>query len=63
MRGPEGRPPNVEPSPEGLGIYSEDDLSAEGAALNLSRSHLCYEERTGISYYAELDNGHVSGFL
>ena len=42
MRGPEGRPAKREPSPEGLGIYPEDDPpapacrgSAVGAALNL----------------------------
>jgi hypothetical protein len=42
MRGPEGRPPKREPSPEGLGLYSEDDLPAPacrgstvGAALYL----------------------------
>ena len=40
MRGPEGRSPKREPSPE-VGDPSEDDLSAVGAALNLGRSHLC----------------------
>ena len=35
MGGPEGRLPKREPSPEGLGINPEDDLSAVGAGLNL----------------------------
>ncbi len=35
MRGPEGRLPKREPSPEGLGLNSEYELSAVGAALNL----------------------------
>jgi hypothetical protein len=35
MRGPEGRSSKLQPSPEGLGINPEDDLSAVGAALNL----------------------------
>jgi hypothetical protein len=34
MRGPEGRPAKLQPSPEGLGIHPEDDMSAGGAALN-----------------------------
>ena len=33
MRGPAGRSSKREPSPGGLGINSEDDLSAVGAAL------------------------------
>jgi hypothetical protein len=36
MLGPEGRSSKLQPSPEGLGINSEDDLSAVGAALNLA---------------------------
>jgi hypothetical protein len=40
MRGPEGRSSKRQPSPEGLGINTENDLSAVGAALNLGRSHL-----------------------
>ena len=32
---PGGPAAKREPSPEGLGIYPEDDLSAVGAALNL----------------------------
>ena len=32
---PGGPTAKRKPSPEGLGIYSEDDLSAVGAALNL----------------------------
>jgi hypothetical protein len=35
MQGPEGRSSKREPSPEGLGINPEDDLSALGAALDL----------------------------
>jgi hypothetical protein len=35
MRGPEGWSAKLQPSPEGLGINPEDDLSAVGAALNL----------------------------
>src|ERR1700733_1057323 len=35
--GPEGRPAKLQPSPEGLGINPEDDLSAVGAALRLKR--------------------------
>jgi hypothetical protein len=35
MRGPEGRQPKREPSPERLGLNPEHDLSAGGAALNL----------------------------
>ncbi len=38
MRGPEGRPAKREPSPEGLGINSEDDPSAVGAALTYSEA-------------------------
>jgi hypothetical protein len=34
MRGPEGRLAKHQPSPEGLGINPEDDMSAVGAALN-----------------------------
>ena len=34
--------PKRQPSPEGLGLNSEDDLSAVGAALNLACSHLCH---------------------
>jgi hypothetical protein len=34
MRGPEGRLAKLQPSPEGLGIHPEDDMSAVGAALN-----------------------------
>ena len=34
IRGPEGRSSKLQPSPEGLGINPEDDLSAVGAALN-----------------------------
>jgi hypothetical protein len=34
MRGPEGRLAKRQPSPEGLGINPEDDMSAVGAALN-----------------------------
>jgi len=33
MRGPEGRPSKLQPSPEGLGINSAYDVSAVGAAL------------------------------
>jgi hypothetical protein len=42
MRGPEGLSSKLQPSPEGLGINPQDDLSAVGAALNLAHSHLCY---------------------
>jgi hypothetical protein len=42
MRGPEGRRSKLQPSPEGLGINTEDDRSAVGAALNLGPSHLCH---------------------
>ncbi|MGB8536589.1 MAG: hypothetical protein WCD57_09255, partial [Acidobacteriaceae bacterium] len=37
MRGPEGRPSKLQPSPEGLGYQSQADLSAVGAALNLGQ--------------------------
>jgi hypothetical protein len=47
MRGPEGRSSKLQPSPEGLGINPEDDLSAVGAALNRYRlfQHLQIERR------------------
>jgi hypothetical protein len=45
MRGPEGRPPNVSPARKGWGSNLEHDVSAVGAALNLTLSHLCHEER------------------
>jgi hypothetical protein len=34
VRGPEGRLAKLQPSPEGLGINPEEDMSAVGAALN-----------------------------
>ena len=37
---PGGPAAKREPSPEGLGLNAEYDLSAVGAALNLGRSHL-----------------------
>jgi hypothetical protein len=37
---PGGLPAKREPSPEGLGTYFEDDLSAGGAALNLGHTYL-----------------------
>src|SRR5882724_9205279 len=36
MQGPEGRPPNVSPARKGWETDPEEDLSAAGAALNLS---------------------------
>jgi len=36
MQRPGGPAAKLQPSPEGLGINPEDDLSAVGAALNLS---------------------------
>src|ERR1700733_4209387 len=41
MRGPEGRSSKREPSPGGLGINPEDDLSAVGAALNRGPAPTC----------------------
>jgi hypothetical protein len=38
MRGPEGRLAKLQPSPEGLGINPEEDMSAVGAALNPART-------------------------
>ncbi|MEA2261875.1 MAG: hypothetical protein QOJ51_4700, partial [Acidobacteriaceae bacterium] len=35
-QGPEGRPPNVSPARKGWETDPEEDLSAAGAALNLS---------------------------
>jgi hypothetical protein len=43
---PRGPAAKREPSPEGLGINSEDDLSAIGAALNAAYSRLCHLERS-----------------
>jgi hypothetical protein len=39
---PGGPAAKLQPSPGGLGINPEDDLSAVGAALNLGPLHLCH---------------------
>jgi hypothetical protein len=54
---PRGPPAKREPSPEGLGLNPDDNLSAVGAALNLGPLAL------RISYCAAPINGHLCGFL
>jgi hypothetical protein len=39
---PVGPVAKLQPSPEGLGINPQNDLSAVGAALNLAHSHLSH---------------------
>ena len=36
-------------SGQGLGLNPEAELSAVGAALNLARSHLCHQDRSGLT--------------
>jgi hypothetical protein len=48
-----------EPSPEGLGLNSEDNLSAVGAALYLGPLSCVIRTEIRISYYAALTNGHA----
>jgi hypothetical protein len=52
---PGGPAAKREPSPEGLGINSEEDLSAVGAALNLARPARTCVTRQPLGYAFLLD--------
>ncbi len=53
---PGGPTAKREPSPEGLGLNPQDDLSAVGAPLNLGRSPCVIRSELRISYYANTNH-------